>query len=472
MSRAACTIDWLGTKLAMAVVPSGLKSTALRWLPRVRSFASAAPVSPRPRLVVLGTGWAGARLARDVDCERAYQLTVVSPRNHMVFTPLLASCAVGTLEVTSVVEPIRYLQPALKLAANHFFAGTCTRVDMDKRVVVCEAADGHEYDVAFDKLAICTGALGTTFGVPGVEAHTFPLRDATNALRIRERLLTNIGLAAVPGRSEADRRKLLNTVIVGGGPTGVEFAGELASFVRETLGNAHPGAAKDMRVTLVEANELLGSFDASLRTYAASRLEQSGVEIVKGAVSRVDDGLVELKDGTSIPTGLVVWSTGVGPTPFTSSLPFALSKGGRLAVNERLNVFDRATGAACPDVFALGDCAADDANPLPPLAQVAEQQGKFVAKLLNSKSGEGRFEYRHLGSMAALTTGDAVIDLGKNKKGGSLLTMKGIMSFIAWRSAYLTRLGTWRSRAHVAMDWMTAMFLGRDISRVSSTGGG
>ena len=438
-----------------------------------RTFAAAA--LSLPRVVILGTGWAGARLARDLDCKTSYDLTIVSPRNHMVFTPLLASAAVGTLEITSVIEPIRYLQPDLGNPKNHYYAGKAKGVDVAKKVIVCECADGHEYEVKFDKLAVCTGALGTTFGVPGVDEHTFPLRDATHAFRIRERLLTNVALASVPSRTREERKKLLQTVIVGGGPTGVEFAGELASFIRETMRKAHPEACADMKVTLIEANELLGSFDGSLRKYAASKLTQGGVNIVKGIVQRVTDGAVELKDGTAIPTGLIVWSTGVGPTPFMSSLPFMLSKGGRLAVNDRLNVFDKATGEVCADVFALGDCASNSETPLPPLAQVAEQQGKFVAKLLNAEVREGgfrldesasTFKYLHLGSMAALTTGEAVIELGKKDSGGSLLTMTGISSWLAWRSAYLTRLGTWRSRFHVAMDWLTSMVFGRSLSRI------
>lgn len=420
----------------------------------------------RPRLVVLGTGWGGARIARDISCD-LYDLTIISPRNHMVFTPLLAATTVGTLELQSVVEHVRHLQPALRRPQNHFYISKATAVDAERKVVTYRAHDGLEFELGYDKLAIATGAAGSTFGIPGVREYALPLRDARDAAAVRDKLLGIVSLANTPTRRVQDRIKLLSVVIVGGGPTGVEFAGELASFIREDLAKFNPDVGAGMKVTLVEGNELLGSFDHTLRTYAASRLMHAGVHLVKGTVERVTPSSVELKDGSSLPFGMLVWSTGVGPTTFTRSMPFVRGTSGRLAVDGRLNVTDAKGGGLLADVFALGDCATNEAEPLPPLAQVAEQQGKFVAKLLNDDAkgedvSEREFSYRHLGAMAALTTGEAVIEVGRDKR----FTMTGLLSFLAWRSAYLTRLGTWRSRIHVAIDWFTTLCLGRDMSRV------
>ena len=114
------------------------------------------------------TGWAGARLARDIDCAEKYDLTIISPKNHMVFTPLLAATTVGTLSVQSVIEHIRHLQPALRQPQNQLYMADALRVDADEKIVTCRALDGLAFDVSYDKLAICTGAQGSTFGIQGV----------------------------------------------------------------------------------------------------------------------------------------------------------------------------------------------------------------------------------------------------------------------------------------------------------------
>ncbi|KIY99634.1 NADH dehydrogenase [Monoraphidium neglectum] len=265
-----------------------------------------------------------------------------------------------------------------------------------------------------------------------------------------------------------------------------------------------------MSVTLIEAKELLGSFDASLREYAARKLTRQGIKLRK-----VEPGSLTLTDGTVIPFGLCIWSTGVGPTPFTLSLPFAKTQVGRLAVNERLQVLAppkqeedggavRAEGQAVkgpgkvtplteetkpitpapgsvkadaaaysslhpvPDVYALGDCCANPHTPLPALAQVAEQQGRYLAAMLNEEAkntgAEPKdFVYNHLGSMATVGGTSAILELGSGSS--KRLSVAGFASWVAWRSAYLTRLGSLRNRMMVAFDWTITMLLGRDLSR-------
>jgi NADH dehydrogenase FAD-containing subunit len=134
----------------------------------------------RDRLVVLGTGWAGARLVRDIDPHK-YDITVISPRNHLVFTPLLSSCCVGTLESRAVTLAISDLQKALKAPYNYYYAADCISVDPHKKVIEACSADGLKFFVDYDALAIATGSQGSTFGIPGVEEHAHFLRDASNA---------------------------------------------------------------------------------------------------------------------------------------------------------------------------------------------------------------------------------------------------------------------------------------------------
>ncbi|GLI68456.1 hypothetical protein VaNZ11_012878 [Volvox africanus] len=503
----------------------------------------------RPRLVILGTGWAAARLAHDID-PKLYDITVVSPRNHMVFTPLLASTTVGTLEPRSVAVHMNDIQPALSSPSNSLFIAEAQAVDLASRTVTCRSADGVSFSVSYDKLAICTGSQGSTFGIPGVLEHAHFLRDVKQAESIRQRLIENLALAGIPGRALPDWQRLLHVVIVGGGPTGVEVAGELTDFISNELRALYPERARGMRVTLVEARELLGSFDASLREYAARKLIRRGVVLKKGVVHEVTERDVVLKDGTVLPYGLCIWSTGVGPTPFTLSLPFAKTAVGRIAVDKFMRVLaspshhqrrdqeqllqppkpqqqklsasgatanatsavsapSSSTGASpspdspapapalasmpgmladesdtpstsrlepVPHVYALGDCCANPDNPLPALAQVAEQQGRYLARILNAAAkgpvyGETtvvqqlapEFRYRHLGSMATVGGHSAVLELGDAQR--KQLSLAGFLSWIAWRSAYLTRLGSIQKRLAVAFDWTVTMLFGRDLSR-------
>ncbi|KAL4421702.1 hypothetical protein ABPG77_010646 [Micractinium sp. CCAP 211/92] len=493
---------------AAATFEQGLPRRLLHSSDGTRIKFAGAPIpltTGRQRLVVLGTGWGGARLARDIDPAK-YDLTIVSPRNHMVFTPLLASTCVGTVESRSVTVPIVDIQPSLQQPQNFYYAATCSAIHPDDKLVECVSEDGLRFFVEYDHLAIATGSQGSTFGIPGVEQYTHFLRDAAHSTLIRSELVANWNKANIPGRSPQDRDRLLHVVVVGGGPTGVEFTGELSDFIKRDLRKIDPGRARDMRITMIEANELLGSFDSRLREYAARRLTREGVQLVKGVVKEVRQKEVELQDGSIIPFGLCVWSTGVGPTPFVLSLPFSKTPRGRLAIDGHLRVLMppkleasghvRADGeqgpgpkkltdvsmqqdeedtdlhkdwAPVPNVYALGDCCADLDRPLPALAQVAEQQGKYLARVLNEGAARlepaepAPFVYRHMGSMASLGGERAVLELGDGKQ--PKISWAGFSSWVAWRSAYLTRLGTMKHRLYVAGDWMLTLMFGRDISR-------
>ncbi|CAD7695202.1 unnamed protein product [Ostreobium quekettii] len=416
---------------------------------------------------------------------------VISLRNHMVFTPLLASTTVGTLDPRSVTVHVTQIQRALYLPQNQFYVADATSLDPEARLVHCRSEDGKSFQIKYDRLAVCTGSQGSTFGVPGVERHAHFLRDVKQATEIRSHLIKNIARAGIPGTTTEEWNRLLHVVIVGGGPTGVEFAGELCDFVKEDLSRVYPNRAKSVRVTLIEARELLGSFDASLREYAVRRLAKQGVKLMKGVVSEVTPQTLKLKDGDVLSYGLCVWSTGVGPTPFVSAMPFVKTSQGRLAVDDRLRVMVPPKGTALPDVdvvsmtadetlhiagseeelepvdgvYGLGDCSANPANPLPALAQVAEQQGKYLARCLNAQAKSGTspepFQYRHLGSMATVGGTSAVLEISSPVR----YSMRGFSSWLAWRSAYLTRLGSIRNRLYVAFNWTITLLLGRDLSR-------
>ncbi|KAF6147019.1 hypothetical protein GIB67_036738 [Kingdonia uniflora] len=444
------------------------------------------PTKPneKPRVVVLGSGWAGCRLMKGIDTN-IYDVVCVSPRNHMVFTPLLASTCVGTLEFRSVAEPIGRIQPAISTApGSYFFLANCKGIDVDDHVVHCETVtDGVDtlhpwnFKIAYDKLVIASGAEALTFGIKGVKEHATFLREVSHAQEIRRKLLLNLMLSDVPGISEEEKRRLLHCVVIGGGPTGVEFSGELSDFIMKDVRERYLHVKDYIHVTLIEANEILSSFDDRLRQYATKQLTKSGVRLMRGIVKDVQPQKIILNDGTEVPYGLLVWSTGVGPSSFIHSLQLPKSPGGRIGVDEWLRV------PSLQDVFSIGDCCGfleSTGRPvLPALAQVAERQGKYLAALLNriGKDGGGyansardmelgkQFIYKHLGSMATVGRYKALVDLRQSKEGKGL-SMTGFVSWFIWRSAYLTRVVSWRNRFYVAVNWATTFVFGRDISRI------
>ncbi|KAF6163199.1 hypothetical protein GIB67_025063 [Kingdonia uniflora] len=438
----------------------------------------------KPRVVVLGTGWASCRFLKGIDTN-IYDVVCVSPRNHMVFTPLLASTCVGTLEFRSVAEPVSRIQPALATAPNsYFYLAYCKGVDLDKHEIYCETVSNsglpqepYRFKVAYDKLVIAAGAEPLTFNINGVKEHAYFLREVNHAQEIRKRLLLNLMLSENPGISEEEKKRLLHCVIIGGGPTGVEFSGELSDFIMKDVRERYSHVKDDVRVTLIEANEILSSFDIGLRQYATKHLTKCGVHLKKGVVKKVHPKKIVLSDGTDVPYGLLVWSTGVGPSDFVKSLNLPKSQGGRIGVDEWMRV------PSVEDVFALGDCAGflekTGKQVLPALAQVAEREGKFLVEVFNriGKQNGGRafsakniplgdpFVYKHLGSMASVGRYKALVDLrqAKDEKG---ISHAGFVSWLIWRSAYLTRVISWRNRFYVAVNWATTLVFGRDNSRI------
>ncbi|KAK6927108.1 FAD/NAD(P)-binding domain, partial [Dillenia turbinata] len=432
----------------------------------------------KPRVVVLGSGWAGCRLMKDIDTN-IYDVVCVSPRNHMVFTPLLASTCVGTLEFRSVAEPIGRIQPSIsREPGSYFFLANCTGIDTQNHQVHCETVtDGPKnlkpwnFKVSYDKLVIALGAVPSTFGIRGVNEHAIFLREVYHAQEIRRKLLLNLMLSDVPGISDDEKRRLLHCVVVGGGPTGVEFSGELSDFICRDVHQRYAHVKDYIHVTLIEANDILSSFDDRLRRYATRQLTKSGVRLVRGIVKDVHPQRIILSDGTSVPYGLLVWSTGVGPSPLIKSLDLPKSPGGRIGIDEWLRVPSE------QDIFAIGDCSgflgSTGKEVLPALAQVAERQGKYLAELLNriGKADGGRansakdadlgnkFVYKHLGSMATIGRFKALVDLRQSKEAKGI-SLAGFVSWFIWRSAYLSRVISWRNRFYVAINWATTFIFG------------
>jgi len=404
------------------------------------------------KVLALGGGFAAYRFVRDLRNVN-YALTLAAPRNHFLFTPLLPSTTVGTLEFRSILEPFRKTCP---WATFHLFEATS--LDVSRKVVLGKSPlDGIESELPFDDLIIAVGAIAGTFGVPGVAEHALFLREIPDSLRIRRQILDCLERASAPDLSPERRKNLLHFVVVGGGPTGVEFSAEMHDFLWSDLKEAYPDLVDEVQITILEAtHQLLGAFDAVLSEYAAKRFARAHITVrTKSTVARVEEEKLFLQEGEEIPFGLLVWATGNAPNPFIAALPFAKEKG-RMIVDEYLRV------AGQDSIYALGDCAVVEGNAMPATGQVAEQQGKYLAHAFRLRA-KGKavppFLYRPMGMLAYVGGNRAVADLPGIKS-------HGFGVFLFWRSVYLTKLISLRNKVMVVFGWLRTYLFGRDLSRI------
>jgi NADH:ubiquinone reductase (non-electrogenic) len=411
-----------------------------------------APSSEQPRVVVLGTGFASFSLLKEIDTD-LFAVTAISPRNYFLFTPLLPGTTVGTIEFRSIIEPIRKACPDI-----HYYQAACTGVDPTGRTITCEAlSDKRRFTVAYDVLVIGIGAVSSTYGIPGVKEHALFLKDLGDARAIRQRIIERFEQAASPAATDEERKQLLHFVVVGGGPTGVEFAAEMHDFLREDLETFFPRLAPFVNITLLEAmNQILNAFDQTLSAYTMKLFQRNRIQVRTGSfVARVENDKVILRDDSQIPCGLVVWSTGVGPTDLAAALPFPKDQASRLLIDRYFLV------NGTTDVYAMGDCATIEGMNLPATSQVAQQQGRYLARHLrrSTKHQSTRpFRYRHFGMLAYVGSNKALADLAAIKG-------KGFSTWLFWRSAYITKLVSLKNKMLVLFDWFKTFVFGRDISR-------
>lgn len=431
--------------------------------------------SSKEKIVVLGSGWGGFRVAKDLD-KTKYDVTVVSPRNHFLFTPLLPSTTVGTLEFRCVQEPIRTIKNV------HYLQAVANKIDFSSKKIQCADLYKHFdedkdkihrnlFSINYDKIIIALGTKSNTFGVPGfcsqeeqiehnatgTDRHNvFFLKQLEHARAIRNRIIECFERASSPFITEAEKERLLTFLVVGGGPTSIEFTSELYDFLHNDVSRWYPDLAKSYKVILIEAGQhLLGAFDETLSTYVEKLFKRRNITFLTGeSVKKVNYNSVVTGSGNELPFGVCVWSTGNIALDLVKNLGLELSRDGRILVDETLKV------AGHQDVYALGDCAVSRSQPLAMLAQVANQQGKYLANTLNHGDSKPAkpFRYIFMGSMAQLGTWNAVADLNGPK-------VTGLAAFLAWRSAYWGYQVSITNKILIPMYWFKSYWFGRDISK-------
>ena len=408
----------------------------------------------RPRVVIVGGGFGGLACARALDGADV-DVLLVDARNYHLFTPLLYQVATALLDPSDIAYPFRTV---FRHSRNvRFRQARVTGVDFDTRTV--QVAGGPP--IPYDTLVLATGSANAYFGNPALAERTIGMKALDEAMRLRNHVLSCLERAA-QSADPAERERWLTFVIVGGGPTGVEYAGALAELLGMVLGRDFPELTPGSgRVLLVEGTDrLLPPFHPRLGQYAADTLISRGVEVrLNTLVKEASDEAATL-NGDVVPARTIVWCAGVGPT---DPLPDGTGPdektgpdkaGGRQPATERSRsrrlVVDAYLRLA-PDVYAIGDVASvkpDGAEgELPMLSPPAMQEGRYIARAIRSgASPEKPFRYIDKGTMATIGRRAAVAQVGP-------VRLRGFLGWITWLVVHLYYLIGFRNRAAVLASW-------------------
>lgn len=400
-------------------------------------------------MLVLGGGFAGLEVCRRLaGC--ACDIQLLDRQNHHLFQPLLYQVATAGLSGADIAQPLRAILAGRPDVEVHRL--TVTGIDLTARSV---AVAGRAEPIPFDHLVIALGMVTNWFGRPDWATHAIGLKNLHDAYRIRDRILGGAERAENLDGDSPERRRLLTTVIVGAGPTGVEMAGAVAELVRHGIETDFRRLdPATVRVILVSSDSrALGGFPERLSARAAADLAALGVELrfgcrVRDIVAEGDAPAVVLDDGP-IPAHTIVWAAGVRAPALTATLGVPLDRAGRIVV-----------GADCslpghPECFAVGDIARMPwgESAVPGVAQGAIQSGAFVGRLLRARVGSGSaprsFAYRDRGSMATIGRARAVAEIGGR-------TFQGTLAWVLWLAVHVMFLVDLRSRLTVFMKWIAA----------------
>ncbi|KAF2728972.1 hypothetical protein EJ04DRAFT_476435 [Polyplosphaeria fusca] len=440
-------------------------------------------VKHKPKLVILGTGWGSVALLKQLN-PGDYHVTVISPSNHFLFTPMLPSATVGTLELRSLAEPVRRI---VRRVRGHFLKAKAEDVHFSEKLVEVSAVgprgEPQHFYVPYDKLVVGVGSVTNPHGVKGLE-HCHFLKDISDARLIRNSVIRNLETACLPTTSDEERRRLLSFVICGGGPTGVEFAAELFDMLNEDLAAQFPRILRnEISVHVIQSRtHILNTYEEALSEYAEKRFAHDQVDVqTNSRVKEVqsDKILFSQKDETGqivtkeIPMGFCLWSTGVSQTDFSKRLAAQLEgQNNRHALETDTHL--RLVGAPLGDVYAVGDCSTVQNNVSdnivtflrtlawekgkdPETMEISYADWRGVAKRVKTRFPQAANHLRRL---------DKLFEQYDKDKSGTL-DFGELRELLAQIDSKLTSLPATAQRAH-----QQGLYLGRKFNKIAQAAPG
>jgi len=399
----------------------------------------------RPRVIIVGGGFAGLKAARALKKVPA-DILVLDRNNHHLFQPLLYQVATAGLSPADIASPIRSVLRDQK--NTEVLMGEVIGVDRKLKQVIL-----NKGKFSYDYLVLATGSRHSYFGHDEWERYAPGLKSVEDATVIRQKILLAFEAAEFETQSEK-QKQLLTFILVGGGPTGVEMAGSIAELAQAALASDFRHInPKHSRVILLEAGErILSSFSEDLSKKAETSLKALGVEVrTRTRVENIDQEGV-LISGQRIASKTIVWAAGVRASPVGKWLGVETDRSGRVKVEPDLSI----SGDPC--IFVIGDCATlqdENGNPLPGVAPVAMQEGKYVAQVIQKRIGNKKpippFRYVNKGNLATIGRSSAIADLGTFK-------LSGFIAWMAWLLVHIFYLIGFRNRILVMIQWAWAYF--------------
>jgi NADH:ubiquinone reductase (H+-translocating) len=410
-----------------------------------------------PRVVIVGGGFGGLAAAKALRKTPA-RVLLIDRTNHHLFQPLLYQVATAVLATGQIASPIREILRTQRNAT--VILGEVTGVDVNHQSILVNSVDREDVPVPYDYLVLATGAGHSYFGHDEYAKFAPGLKGLADAVAARNKILRAFEQAEAE-EDPSRHRDLLTFVLVGAGATGVEMAGALAGLVRSTLRSDYrridPSTA---RIILVDrGTRVLGTFADDLSRAAKERLEKLGVEVRLGqGVDQIDANGVTVA-GERIASKTVIWTAGVAPSAAGEWLKGETDRAGRVRVQTDLTV------AGHPEIFVIGDTASldQDGKPLPGVAQVAMQQGRYAGRLIHrrvtGRTAPGPFRYFDKGNLAVVGKGFAVLQSGR-------VHVSGLLAWLAWAAVHLEFVGQSSLRISVFLQWVWTYLTGQRGSRL------
>lgn len=422
----------------------------------------------KTKVVIVGAGFGGLWAAREL-ARSDVEVLLIDRNNYHAFLPLLYQVAAAEIEPEQIAYPVRSI---LRKHPNvHFMMAEVTGVDFESQTI-----STHERDIDYDYLILAMGSKHHFFGVEGAEQFAYPLKTIDQSVRLRHQVLraferasaisTSPIVSGTNGSRQAEtdtdlRQQLLTFAIVGGGPTGVEYAGALIELIKRPLKRDFPELdIEQVRVVLIEGTDrLLAMMPTKLSDYTLDKLQRMGVEVVLNAfVQKVTDDAVHLHTGQIIETDTVIWTAGVQGEAVADGWALPLAGAKQIAIEPTLQLPN------LPNVYSIGDMAylEQAGEPLPMLAQVAMQQGELAAKnIMRQVRGKPltNFVYDDKGAMATIGRNAAVAEIGR-------FQFTGFFAWLVWLFIHLANLIGFRNRMVVLINWAWDYFFFERVARL------